>query len=81
MQRTRAWGRWMVVACLVAALGLPGTPSAVAEDGAEASRSWMGAFLLDAEGYGYRVTGLSPASSRFIPSTPYAAFKLQGPLD
>jgi len=64
---------------LLAALGGQATERAASagEGGPDKARSWMGDFLQQAEEDGYSVAGLSPASSRFIPSTPYAAFKLK----
>jgi hypothetical protein len=79
MKRSIPLRRTLILASLVAALGGQATErAAFAGDGSpDKARSWMGDFLQQAEEDGYTVAGLSPASSRFIPSTPYAAFKLR----
>jgi hypothetical protein len=44
---------------------------------AHGDRAWMRDLVHWAEGAGYAVAGSSPASSRFIPLTPYAAYPLR----
>jgi hypothetical protein len=44
---------------------------------AHGDRAWMRDLVLWAEASGYAVAGSSPASSRFIPLTPYAAYPLR----
>jgi hypothetical protein len=41
------------------------------------SRAWMADLIRTAEDYGFAVAGSSPASVRFIPVTPYAAWVIR----
>lgn len=41
------------------------------------SRAWMADLIRTAEDYGFAVAGSSPASARFIPMTPYAAWVIR----
>lgn len=44
---------------------------------AHGDRAWLRDLVRGAERSGYAVAGLSPASSSFIPLTPYAAYPLR----
>ena len=46
--------------------------------GGHSIRSAMQGVIDWAEGHGYAVAGSSPASSRFIPTTPWAAYESRG---
>jgi len=72
--RARAWFTSLGVGAVLVA-----TPAATALGGGDADgdRAWMRNLVRGAERSGYAVAGLSPASSRFIPLTPYAAHPLR----
>ena len=66
--------RGVVASCLVALL-ISGTvtPAASTEPGPGEDRAWIAILLQEREEHGYAVAGSSPASARFIPTTPWAA--------
>jgi hypothetical protein len=70
-----------VVALSIALLTLGTGPSGSAKpSGVEEGRDrvWMADLIREAESHGYAVAGSSPASARFIPTTPWAAYSLRG---
>ena len=61
----------LILVGLVGGAGAATRSSATASEGDD--REWMQGLTEDAETLGYAVTGLSPTSIRFIPTTPWAA--------
>ena len=72
--------RRLVACCLVvASISASGASTASAAPTPNRDRAWMVAFMNEATDYGYAVAGSSPASARFIPVTPWAAYTQASP--